>query len=200
VFGGPKVIPIPTFTPVRSMEREEKPRPPRRPPSRAKRVADSQQSFELTGNANALGTKVEAVVCCDAPVALPVHRMIAAAFDISMILAASGLFLAIFFIAGGVMAFSRHNMPFFAAVVVLLALFYRFLFCIADGDTPGHRFAGLRVVDFDGRKPDREQRGLRQLASLLSLVSVGLGLVWALVDEESLTWHDHISKTFPTVG
>jgi hypothetical protein len=25
-------------------------------------------------------------------------------------------------------------------------------------------------------------------------------LVWALVDEESLTWHDHISKTFPTIG
>ena len=28
----------------------------------------------------------------------------------------------------------------------------------------------------------------------------GLGLVWALVDEENLTWHDHISKTFPTPG
>jgi len=25
-------------------------------------------------------------------------------------------------------------------------------------------------------------------------------LVWALVDEENLTWHDHISKTFPTPG
>jgi hypothetical protein len=24
-------------------------------------------------------------------------------------------------------------------------------------------------------------------------------LFWALVDEENLTWHDHISKTFPTV-
>jgi len=34
----------------------------------------------------------------------------------------------------------------------------------------------------------------------LSLCSLGLGLVWALVDEESLTWHDHISKTFPTAG
>ena len=26
------------------------------------------------------------------------------------------------------------------------------------------------------------------------------GLIWALVDEESLTWHDHISKTFPTTA
>jgi hypothetical protein len=53
-------------------------------------------------------------------------------------------------------------------------------------------------VDFDGRRPDREQRGVRQVAGLLSLLSAGLGLVWALVDEEKLTWHDHISKTFPT--
>jgi hypothetical protein len=25
-----------------------------------------------------------------------------------------------------------------------------------------------------------------------------LGIVWALLDEEHLTWHDHISKVFPT--
>jgi hypothetical protein len=25
-----------------------------------------------------------------------------------------------------------------------------------------------------------------------------LGMLWALVDEEALTWHDHMSKTFPT--
>jgi hypothetical protein len=53
-------------------------------------------------------------------------------------------------------------------------------------------------VDFDGREPDRDRRGMRQVAGLLSLISAGLGLVWALVDEEKLTWHDHISKTFPT--
>jgi hypothetical protein len=34
--------------------------------------------------------------------------------------------------------------------------------------------------------------------SFLSYTVGGLGLVWALVDEEQLAWHDHISKTFPT--
>jgi uncharacterized RDD family membrane protein YckC len=60
------------------------------------------------------------------------------------------------------------------------------------------RFAGLHLVDFDGRAPSREQRLLRQLVTLLSTLSAGLGLIWALVDEENLTWHDHISKTFPS--
>jgi uncharacterized RDD family membrane protein YckC len=142
--------------------------------------------------------KVEAVIFCDAPVALPTHRMIAAAFDVSMVLIAVGIFLSIFFLSGGLIAMTRQTVPFFVGVTAVVALFYRMLWCLADGDTPGMRFAGLRLVDFDGRSPDREQRGLRQVAGLLSLLSAGLGLVWALVDEENLTWHDHISKTFPT--
>ncbi len=140
------------------------------------------------------------MIYCDAPVAMPMHRLIAAAFDFSMVLAAVGVFLGIFFLSGGDIDLKRQNIPFFVGVIVVLALFYRSLWCLANGDSPGMRFAGLRLVDFDGRRPDRDQRGMRQLAGLLSLVSAGLGLVWALVDEESLTWHDHISKTFPTVG
>ena len=143
---------------------------------------------------------MEAVIYCDAPVALPVHRVMAAAFDASMVTIALGVFLAIFFLSGGQIVLSKSNIPLFLGVIVILTLFYRFLWCIADGDTPGMQFAGLRLVNFDGHRPDREQRTLRQVANLLSVGSAGLGLVWALVDEESLAWHDHISKTFPTPG
>ncbi len=146
------------------------------------------------------GTRVQPVIYCDAPVAMPTHRLIAAAFDASVVLLAVALVLGIFFVSGGRIELSRQNVSFFVCVVVMLALFYRSLWCLANGDSPGMRFAGLRLVDFDGRPPDRDQRSMRQLAGLLSVISAGLGLVWALVDEESLTWHDHISKTFPTVG
>ncbi len=146
----------------------------------------------------AYGTEVHAVIYCDASVASPAHRMIAAAFDTSMVLIAVGLFLAIFFLSGGMLMLSKQNAPFLMAVAALLTLFYRFLWVLGNGETPGMRFAGLRLLNFDGRSPDRDQRAFRQVASLLSFLSAGLGLVWALVDEESLTWHDHISKTFPT--
>jgi uncharacterized RDD family membrane protein YckC len=168
-----------------------------------RRGSDSQQSLEFHGvpmNASALGTEVHAVIYCDAPVALPAHRMIAAAFDASMVLIAVGLFLGIFFLSGGMLMLSKENAPFLISVAALLALFYRFLWVLGNGETPGMRFAGLRLVNFDGRTPDRDQRAFRQVSSLLSFLSAGLGLVWALVDEESLTWHDHISKTFPTPG
>jgi hypothetical protein len=32
----------------------------------------------------------------------------------------------------------------------------------------------------------------------VSFIAAGIGLLWALVDEERLTWHDYMSKTFPT--
>ncbi len=204
---GPKIIPIPTLTPARPAEPAPK-RAPRAPRTPSRQIPDSQQSLDFfethteapAGTPRSIKTQVEAVIYCDAPVALPAHRAIAAAFDTAMILVAVGVFLAIFFMSGGMIALTKDNIPLFLGVVVVVTLFYRFLFAMANGDTPGMRFAGLRLVDFDGRTPDREQRGMRQIAGILSLLSAGLGLVWALVDEESLTWHDHISKTFPTVG
>ena len=202
---GPKVIPIPMLTPSRPASRNEggpqrtRPATPRAP----RRGPDPQQSLDFRGAATdgpAPGTEIHAVIYCDAPVALPAHRMIAAAFDASMILIAVGLFLGIFFLSGGMLMLSKQNAPFLISVAALLTLFYRFLWVLGNGETPGMRFAGLRLVNFDGRLPDRDQRAFRQVSSLLSFLSAGLGLVWALVDEENLTWHDHISKTFPTPG
>ena len=172
------------------------PRSPRRDPN-------SQRSLDFYGDQGpsaGLGTEVHAVIYCDAPVALPAHRMIAAAFDASMVLIAVGLFLGVFFLSGGMLLLSKENAPFLISVAALMGLFYRFLWVLGNGETPGMRFAGLRLVNFDGRSPDRDQRAFRQVSTLLSFLSAGLGLVWALVDEENLTWHDHISKTFPTPG
>ncbi len=138
------------------------------------------------------------VIYCDAPVALPTHRIMAAAVDLSMVLISLGIFLGIFYSFGGEINLTRQSAPFLAALAFVISMFYRFLWCLADGETPGMRFAGLRLVDFDGRTPNPHQRLQRQIAGILSVLSAGLGLVWALVDEESLTWHDHISKTFPT--
>ena len=140
----------------------------------------------------------------DVPVAIPTHRMLAAAVDLSIVVLSLGLFLGVY--AGLTVLLSgtsdividRTTMPLLGGITLVFSLFYRFLWCLANGDTPGMRFAGLRLVDFDGRPPDREQRCVRQIAAILSLAAAGLGLVWALVDEENLTWHDHISKTFPT--
>jgi uncharacterized RDD family membrane protein YckC len=205
---GPKVVPIPTLTPrpqpgVRKHRVTNNARPQDlRGNAASRRAADSQQSLDFHANVaeSSLGTEVEAVIYCDAPVALPVHRLMAVAADASLIAIALGIFLSIFCVAGGRPVFTKSSLVLSVGIIAAVVFLYRMLWCLGGGDTPGMRFAGLRLVDFDGRRPQREQRTIRLAASMLSIVSAGLGLVWALVDEESLTWHDHISKTFPTPG
>jgi len=204
---GSKVIPIPTLTPLHPYHRDSTRRRPAprssasaRPQHRRSGLPEShaQQSLGFHDSPAQVRIQPGETIDCDAPVASPSHRLVAAAVDGSLILVGVGVFMAIFFLSGGQVAVDRQALSFILGVTAVIALFYRALWCLANGDSPGMRFAGLRLVDFDGRRPDREQRGIRQIASVLSLLSAGLGLVWALVDEENLTWHDHISKTFPT--
>lgn len=198
--GSSKVIPIPMLTPLRPDSRpgSRQRRVPRAPAPARGRGPNLQRALDFHDpGRQGLAMQMDVIVC-DAPVAIPAHRLIAAAVDASAVLLALGLFLGIFYLGGGHMVLSKQTLPFLAGVALVIGIFYRFLWVHANCDTPGMRSAGLRLVDFDGREPSREQRGLRQVAGLLSVLSAGLGLVWALVDEENLTWHDHISKTFPT--
>jgi uncharacterized RDD family membrane protein YckC len=86
----------------------------------------------------------------------------------------------------------------YAAAMALILLFYELLSCLWADRSPGTRMAGLHLLHFDGRRATRSQRLLRLAASCLSLLPLGIGFLWALLDEEHLTFHDHISETFST--
>ena len=200
---GSKVIPIPTLTPLHPYHRDVSARRSSSRTATTPRPQHRRSEFQQTLGFQETPAEVRVqpgeAIDCDAPVAGPEHRLLATAVDAGLILAGVAMILAVFFLSGGQVALDRQALVFLLGVTGVIALFYRALWCLANGDSPGMRVAGLRLVDFDGKRPDREQRGIRQVASLLSLLSAGLGLVWALVDEEKLTWHDHISKTFPTL-
>jgi uncharacterized RDD family membrane protein YckC len=121
----------------------------------------------------------------------------AAAFDLSMVIIGVALFLLVFYVAGGRLVLNAHTAPLCAGLAAVFYLMYELLWTMADTDSAGMRWAHLKLVDFDGRQPVRDQRLFRLAAGGLSILAAGLGVMWALVDEESLTWHDHISKTFP---
>jgi uncharacterized RDD family membrane protein YckC len=217
----PKVIPIPTLTPLRPSVREGQtvtrrvsPRPGSSRPSPSRPRPNSQTFSQQALDLQEAPAPVMAIhpgsemhgelIFCDAPVAHPTHRMLAAAVDFSIVATSLALFLGVYAVltiaVGNTsdIVIDRQTMLYVGGITAVFSLFYRMLFVLANGDTPGMRFAGLKLVDFDGRRPNREQRFIRQIAAILSLAACGLGLFWALVDEESLTWHDHISKTFPT--
>src|ERR1700722_1231230 len=68
-------------------------------------VAEGQGSLEFLApeqsKPRTLGTTVEAMIYCEAPVANPLHRALAAAIDWTMVLIAYGLFLMTFLFCGG---------------------------------------------------------------------------------------------------
>ncbi len=82
-----------------------------------------------------------------------------------------------------------------AIVAALLWAGYEFLFIVYTGATPGLRAARLRLAKFDGSPLPRRLRRWRVLASLLSALSLGLGYLWSVLDEDGLCWHDRITRT-----
>jgi uncharacterized RDD family membrane protein YckC len=168
------------------------------PKLRARSPIPGQQSLGFMAPAQPLDNEIEAHIYCDAQVAIVAHRVIAAAVDFSVVAIALGVFISIVQLVCGQVLFSRDTVPIYLVIAAIFGLLYKVLWSLANGDSPGMRFARLRLVNFEGRRPDREQRLLRSASGCLSFMAAGLGVVWALVDEESLTWHDHISKTFPT--
>jgi uncharacterized RDD family membrane protein YckC len=146
-----------------------------------------------------LKTTVEASIYCDAPVATPMHRSVAAFLDSAMILIGWGIFLGVFQTLGVSMRMDKFGIMVMSCSVILISLFYGFLFALAGRETPGQNWTELRLINFDGFPPDRASRFLRFTGCWLSFSACGIGVLWSLLDEENLTWHDHMSKTFPTM-
>jgi uncharacterized RDD family membrane protein YckC len=73
---------------------------------------------------------------------------------------------------------------------------YEYLLLVYSGTTPGLRLAKLELARFDGTPVPRRLRRWRVLASFLSAGSLGLGYLWAFLDEDVLCWHDRITHTY----
>jgi uncharacterized RDD family membrane protein YckC len=85
-----------------------------------------------------------------------------------------------------------------SAAVAMLAIgvIYQAFFLALGAPTPGMNWAQLSLRTFANKKPTLGQRCGRFAALLLSLLPVGLGLAWAIFDEEHLSWHDRLSGTY----
>jgi uncharacterized RDD family membrane protein YckC len=85
-----------------------------------------------------------------------------------------------------------------ASFVALLATFvaYQWLFFRFGESTPGMMYARIALCTLDDDNPTRPAMQLRVGALLLSALPLGLGLLWAVFDEDHLGWHDRISGTY----
>ncbi len=189
-----RVIPFESIAPPRPAPDQGRRRPPAR--RNAGRIADPNQG-SLSFAAPAAPVS-QPVALCQGPVASFGSRVRAGAVDSSMVAAGAILFLLLTRFWESPLPLDRAMLWAPATVLASILCFYKLAFCLLSDRSPGMRAVGLRLMHVSGRPARRRERLVRELASLLSLLTGGIGYLWALADDEGLTFHDHISETFPT--
>jgi len=81
------------------------------------------------------------------------------------------------------------------ALLIACALYQALFLAVAEA-TPGMKCAGISLCSFDGHSPTCARSRRRLGALLLSVLPLGLGLAWAIFDDDHLCWHDRLSKTY----
>jgi len=131
------------------------------------------------------------------PQPAPLHRRAwATLVDGVIVLAAAGIFATAFVEMSGASLRGRTASVGAAVVVGIFWLLFQYIFLVYGRGTPGMLSVGLEVCNFAGERPSLFARGSRGLATTMSALSLGVGFVWALVDEDTLGWHDRISGTY----
>ena len=144
-----------------------------------------------------------------------ISRLIAFVIDLVVInlsLLFIGWFLGIFlsfFEQGSVLDASLENITYINYVInlllnpVFIALFifgfifiYFTFFWSFSGHTPGKAFMGLRVVPVQGGPMSLARSTLRFFAYIPSILSLGIGFLWIIIDDQRQAWQDTLASTF----
>ena len=79
--------------------------------------------------------------------------------------------------------------------VIFPSLYLMFFWLFGAGSTPGHAIMGLRIVRTDGRPMRLHVVVRRWLGYIACFLSLGLGFLWVLIDNQRQGWHDTFAGT-----
>jgi uncharacterized RDD family membrane protein YckC len=123
------------------------------------------------------------------------RRIVAAIVDLLIVAFASSPFAAVIELTSG----DWHDVRVagcLAGIVLTIMFIYQTVAVAFSGRTWGMRLASLRAVDArTGLIPTAGQCARRALFYMLSLATLGVGLLLALFDREGRATHDHLSRT-----
>lgn len=126
------------------------------------------------------------------------QRIFAGIADSFLVLASAALFDAVVIVVSHGVALNKFSIAAAVAIPFVLSGIYQYLFLVHSAMTPGMAISQLRIASFDGSPVTRSTRRGRAMAIWVSMASAWLGYLWATVDEDTLCWHDKISRTYLT--
>jgi uncharacterized RDD family membrane protein YckC len=122
-------------------------------------------------------------------------RLAAGLIDLLVVAFASSPFAAIIELTNGNWGDERVLASMGGILVIIMFLYLTTSTALA-GRTWGMSLVGLRAVDVDnGLPPTTKQSVTRAVAYMISLATLGFGILYALFDAEGRTAHDHLSGT-----
>jgi len=124
------------------------------------------------------------------------QRILSGMIDSVFLLLSEAVLIAVFTRLAVVLPSLRLAVPYALISCVSFWCLFQYVFLVFGRGTPGMRAVGLKLCAFDGEAAAIRARRNRAFAATLSALSVGLGFLWAFVDEDTLGWHDRISETY----
>jgi uncharacterized RDD family membrane protein YckC len=132
-------------------------------------------------------------------------RLMAGIVDACIISAGLLVFVAVFALIAGPLPSSPLTLQNIAlqnaaigaaiALVGLIALYQLLFFTFSDA-TPGMRYARIGLCTLDDENPTRVAMRRRILALAVSAAPLGIGILWAWLDADRLSWHDRLSRMY----
>ena len=124
------------------------------------------------------------------------RRVLAGAVDAMIVMAAFAGFGGVFFEMTKVVPKGPVAIGGAAAVLFTLGLMYQLLCFTLGTSTTGMRVARIGLCTFGDENPTQKAMRMRVLAMLLSACPLGLGYLWAWLDDDRLGWHDRLSRMY----
>jgi uncharacterized RDD family membrane protein YckC len=126
------------------------------------------------------------------------RRLGAGLVDCALVAAASGVFGAIAYKLLPKIEPTKPLVLTAAILPVMLWAAYEYLLVMYGGTTAGMQVTKVRLSTFKGEAPNWRHRRRWVMGLYFSTASLGMGLLWSLVDVDRLCWHDRISHTYLT--
>ena len=124
------------------------------------------------------------------------QRLMAAAVDACLLGAAFLAAITAFALRASVLPAAPVAATAAAGTLLVLFVLYHMLFFTFSESTPGMRYARIGLCTFSDDNPTRSQMRRRTWAVLLSACPLGIGFLWAWLDDDHLGWHDRISRMY----
>ena len=123
-------------------------------------------------------------------------RAMSAMVDGILVAAAALAFVAAYARAGGAIPLGVPAALSILGILTVIHVLYQLLFFTFSDETPGMRYARIGLCTFSDENPTRKDMRRRIFAQFVAVCPLGLGLLWIVLDDDALGWHDRISRMY----